>query len=264
MLWCYCIDDKGATMSTQEPSYFETDQLSDQPQNQPQDEQQKDAEMAAHEMSADVSSHDVPIEFSAATDEVAPEDEISLPMPPSSVRVIPAWRLTRQNQHELRSMLIGVLVAAVVTCLAFMAGMGYLGAQKSTETYILVKRAHQRVVINNDQGSISIHCQSKGPFGFQVQRYSQGFGPGLIGMDVVYTQYGVVATVTAHVPPDILFVGPRGINIDVTVPVADELKVHTGKGFITLKGLAGDVVAMTDSGSLTVKNCQGNMALRGK
>jgi hypothetical protein len=259
MLWCYCIDDKGATMSTQEPSYFETDQLSDQPQNQPQDEQQKDAEM-----SADVSSHDVPIEFSAATDEVAPEDDISLPMPPSSVRVIPAWRLTRQNQHELRSMLIGVLVAAVVTCLAFIAGMGYLGAQKSTETYILVKRAHQRVVINNDQGSISIHCQSKGPFGFQVQRYSQGFGPGLIGMDVVYTQYGVVATVTAHVPPDILFVGPRGINIDVTVPVADELKVHTGKGFITLKGLAGDVVAMTDSGSLTVKNCQGNMALRGK
>jgi hypothetical protein len=248
-------------MSTQEPSYFEIDQPVDQSQNQRQESCQKESEMVPDEISADVAQVVVPVEYQRVDVEVEPHTPGTLMGVPVPVRAVPNWRSPRQSQGELRSILTIVLVVAFLTCLTFTVYMGYLGLQRSTETYFFTERAHQKIVINNDQGLIFIHSQSNGPFGFRVERYSQGFGPGLIGMNVVYTQYGAVTTITANMQPDILFSGARAINIDVTVPASDELQVHTGKGSITLNGLLGNVLATTNNGSLVVKNCQGYMNL---
>lgn len=213
-------------MSTQEPSYLEADQSDGQPQRQQQEPHQKDPEVT-----------------------------------PSSMHPALDWRLPHQNTYELRRILLAVLVTGIVTFLAFTAYMGYLGFQRPVETYLFSERAHQTIVINDDQGSITIHSRPNGPYGFRVERYSQGFGPGLLGMAVVYTQYRAVTTLNAHMPSDVLFAGTRGIDIDVTVPTSENLQVHTGKGSIVLNNLFGNVVATTDSGSLTAKNCQGQMTL---
>ena len=213
-------------MSTQEPSCFEADQLDAPSQKPPEESHQKDPDM----------------------------------IPPLVYPTLD-WRSPRQNPYELRRILLAVLVTAIITFLVFTAYMGYLGFQKPVETYFFAERAHQTIVINDDQGSITIHSQPNGPYGFRVERYSQGFGPGLLGMSVVYTQYRAVTTVNAHMQSDVMFSGTRGVNIDATVPTSENLQIHTGKGSIVLNNILGNVVATTDDGSLVAKNCQGQMNL---
>lgn len=251
-------------MSKQESSYFEADQPIDQPQNQLQVSSQKDAKILQPEISADVVQKGMPIGSQASnfTAESASEDNGQCIGPPSHafpVSGASSWRFPRRRQRELRYILMTVLIVAVLTAVAFTAGIGYMGLEGSAETYYLSEKAHQKITINNDQGPITIHCQSHGPFGFQVERYSKGFGPGLLGMDVSYTQYAATTTLIAHVPINILFSGIRGINIDVTVPASSTFQVHTGEGFIVLRGVTGNIVAMTNRGSLEVKNCQGRI-----
>ncbi len=251
-------------MSKQESSYFEADQPIDQPQNQLEESSQKDAKILQPEISADVAQKEMPIEpqESSFTSESASDGNgqyigtAPYVLPTSGT---PNWRFTRRSQRELRYTLMTVLAASVLVMLVFTVCMGYIGFEHPTETYYLSEKAHQKIIINNDQGPITIHCQSHGPFGFQVERYSKGFGPGLLGMDVTYTQYAATTTLTAHVQPDILFSGTRGINIDVTVPALSIIQVHTGDGFIVLRGLTGNIVATSDEGSLEVKNCQGRI-----
>jgi hypothetical protein len=251
-------------MSKQESSYFEADQPIDQPQNQLQASSQRDAKILQPEISADIAQKEMPIgpQASNFTTKSASEDNgqrvgpLSHALPVSGAS---SWRFPRRRQHELRYILMTVLAAAVLTALAFTVGMGYIGLESPAETYYLAGKAHQKIIINNDRGPITIHCQSHGPFGFEVERYSKGFGPGLLGMDVTYTQYAATTTLTAHVPPDILFSGTRGINIDVTVPALSIIQIHTGDGFIVLRGLTGNIVATSDEGSLEVKNCQGRI-----
>jgi hypothetical protein len=253
-------------MSKQEPSYFEADQPMDQAQDQLQVSPQEDPEISPPEISANVAQKELQPEAQEPNlmAEAVAEDNGQFRYPVS--RRLPvygasSWRFPRRRQRELRYILMTVLAVAVLTAGVFIAGMGYLGMRRPIETYFFSGKVHQKVIINNEQGSITVHGQSQGPFGFHVERYSQGFGPGLLGMDVVYTQYGATTTLTAHVPPDILFSGIRGINIDVTVPTADAIQVHTGEGSIALQGLTGDVEASTDKGSLAVENCQGRASL---
>lgn len=253
-------------MSKQEPSCFETDQLDDQSQNQQPESHQKASDGSESEQVADVTPDDAKIEVNRYNlgkeiDTLKPTSNKLQKKPPPYVRPVPDWRFPRQDPYTLRHILLAILSSAIVTFLAFTAYMGHLGFQKPVETYFFSEKAHQTIVINNDQGLITIHSQPYGPYGFRVERYSQGFGPGLLGMDVDYTQYQAVTTLNAHMQSDVLFAGTRRINIDVTVPTYDDLQVHTGQGSIILNNLLGNVVATTDNGSLIAKNCHGEMTL---
>ncbi|GCE04273.1 DUF4097 family beta strand repeat-containing protein [Dictyobacter aurantiacus] len=174
----------------------------------------------------------------------------------------PDWRLQRSNQNDLGRILMFILLIALVVGLIAVGIINRAGTQNASESYFFPQQEHQKIVINNDTGTIHIHSQAHGPFSFQVNKYSEGMGLGLINTDVTYNQDGAKTTVDARLDPDYLFAGSRGVDIDVTIPPTASVEAYTAAGTITITGNVSQTSARTASGSIVVDDSEGNMTLQ--
>ncbi|GLV57561.1 hypothetical protein KDH_43970 [Dictyobacter sp. S3.2.2.5] len=182
--------------------------------------------------------------------------------PLSSRPPAPDWRIQRANQNDLGRILMFTLLIALVMGLIAVGIINRAGTQNASESYFFPQQEHQKIVINNDTGTIHIHSQEHGPFSFQVNKYSEGMGLGLINTDVTYNQDDAKTTVDARLDPDYLFAGSRGVDIDVTIPPTTSVEAYTATGTITITGNVSQVSARTASGSIVVDDSEGNMTLQ--
>ncbi|GCE18070.1 DUF4097 family beta strand repeat-containing protein [Dictyobacter kobayashii] len=228
------------------------------------------SEPASEAASEPVSSESVPSEpaLEAASEPVlvappAPPKSETGPWSPLSGRPpTPGWRFPRSSQNDLGIILLVTLLVALLMGMITVGLINRVGTQNSTESYFFQQQAHQKIIINNDTGTIHIHSQQNGPFGFQVSKYSEGMGLGLINTDVTYNQDGAKTTVNARLDPDYLFAGSRGVDIDATVPLDAAVEAYTTTGTITATGTVSQLSARTNNGSIVVENGAGNMTLQ--
>lgn len=197
---------------------------------------------------------------------VAPPPHASMPSlfgwPLSRQPLVPDRRFSQTEENGLGRILLITLAIALVAGLFVVGLINKIGTQNTTESYFFQPQARQKIIINNDTGAIHIHGQLMGPFGFHVSKYSEGMGLGLISSDVAYNQDGAKTTVDARLQPDFLFVGSRGIDIDVAVPQTAEVEAYTVTGTITVTGSVGQVSARTNTGSIEVEDSSGRMTLQ--
>ncbi|GCE25884.1 hypothetical protein KDA_13680 [Dictyobacter alpinus] len=174
----------------------------------------------------------------------------------------PAWRFPRREENDLGRILLVTLAIALVIGLIAVGIVNKIGTQNATESYFFQSQPRQKIIISNDIGAIHIHGQLMGPFGFQVNKYSEGIGLGLINTEVTYNQDGAKTTVNARIQPDFLFAGSRGVDIDVAVPQTADVEAYTATGNITVTGPVGQISARTNTGSLDVENSTGRIMLQ--
>ncbi|GHO89600.1 DUF4097 family beta strand repeat-containing protein [Dictyobacter formicarum] len=199
----------------------------------------------------------------AAADPLAPpKSEVGLWLPLSGRPPSSDWRFPRSSQNDLGMILLITLLVALLVGMIAVGVINRVGTQNASENYFFQQQAHQKIVINNDTGNIHIHSQLHGPFSFQINKYSEGMGLGLISTVVTYNQDGEKTTVEARLDPDYLFAGSRGVDIDVTVPPAAAVEAYTTTGTISLAGNVSQLSARTNNGSIVVDNSTGNMTLQ--
>ncbi|GER87245.1 hypothetical protein KDW_14070 [Dictyobacter vulcani] len=213
-----------------------------------------------------------PAEHGVAEQPAAMEAGTPIPPPPNANITSPYgfagrppardWRFSRTEENGLGRILLITLAIALVAGLLVVGLINKMGTQNATENYFFQPQARQKIIINNDTGAIHIHGQLTGPFGFQVSKYSEGMGLGLISSEVTYNQDGAKTIVNARLQPDFAFAGSRGIDIDVAVPQTAEVEAYTITGTITVTGTVGQVSARTNTGSIEVENSSGRMTLQ--
>ncbi|GCF08330.1 DUF4097 family beta strand repeat-containing protein [Dictyobacter arantiisoli] len=271
-------------MNKQEPSYLDAEQQS-VPAGQPSSEQLQQAGTGTDEHADMLNPHaindpepelaqtentshvqlDVTATSSTASavSEAAPLPQPGLAVwPPVYERPVPDWRFPRSEQNAMGRVLMIVLAVALLAGLVFIGLLSRLGSQSNVENYLFDQKTHQKIIINDNQGSIHVHSQSKGPFVFRVTKHSEGMGLGSVGMEVSFNQYGPTISVLAQVQADPIFVGSRGIDIDVSVPSTASLEVHSVNGNITLTNLDDQLLVQIGTGSIKLENSQGQMTLQ--
>lgn len=240
-----------------------TEMLETEPEEGATAQEEVQAEEAAPDEATSTDAAPAESAEPAATESFTPpKSEAGFWSPLSGRPPSPDWRFPRSSQNDLGMILLITLLVALLVGMIAVGLINRVGTQNASESYFFQQQAHQKIVINNDTGTIHIHSQLHGPFSFQISKYSEGMGLGLISTAVTYNQDGAKTTVEARLDPDYLFAGSRGVDIDVTVPPTAAVEAYTTTGTITVTGNVSQVSARTNSGSIVVENSAGNMTLQ--
>jgi DUF4097 and DUF4098 domain-containing protein YvlB len=164
---------------------------------------------------------------------------------------------------ELSLLLILMLIIATALGLYVTHLMKHSGwvNRVQTRSFSFPATQHLKLVINNDSGAIHIKSTSTGATSVQATEYAQGVGMDFGNTDVTCTQNRGTLEVNASPKNSSFFLGAEGIDLDVAVPVATDIEVHTDAGSIQIDGTYGAVVAETSSGSIIANNVLGQMSL---
>jgi hypothetical protein len=161
--------------------------------------------------------------------------------------------------HGLRQILLVILIVAVLVGGGVISYINHLGNNQVTESYVFSDNVflHQQrptLFINDDCGTVTIHSQKKGPYGFTVTRASRGFGLGLTDISVDYTQKKNVVDIEARIPENYRFWGRREVNLDVVVPLATDIEVFSQIGPISISDVQGLMKLTAVQGNIDLHN----------
>ena len=123
------------------------------------------------------------------------------------------------------------------------------------------------VQINAGDMEVRVHSRDSGPVEFRIEYERRAFGfssPSSSEPRIEYQQNGDSITLRVREPKTFVTIGFSSIqqSIDVTVPVASDVSVHTTDGAVRCEPLQGHTVVETSDGTIRVMGLEGTTELR--
>ncbi len=150
-----------------------------------------------------------------------------------------------RRRRRLWPLFVVVIILGFLLVGGISAGVGFQNTVVETHTYAV--SAHPTLVINDNNGSITIH---RGAADSQLTiQANKHIGIGN-APSVEYNQSGNTMAATAQGGSDFGLSGGN-VDFDVTVPSNTDLQLHTNAGSIDVNGVSGTMSLTTNAGSVT-------------
>ncbi len=117
------------------------------------------------------------------------------------------------------------------------------------------------LVVRDDNGSVHIQGKHVGIVTVQAVGFVSGVGLYRKPIDVSYSQHNDILEVDATLRPDFFFVGTKGIDLTITVPIASDIEAYLQSGSIQAGDIQGQVTLKTSGGSLIANNVHGPLTV---
>jgi DUF4097 and DUF4098 domain-containing protein YvlB len=118
---------------------------------------------------------------------------------------------------------------------------------------------HARLVVSNTAGAIHIHRGKSDSIVVQGTKYTRGIGGNLGDVQVSYQQQGDTVSVSSDETWS--FMSMHGVNLDIAVPEATDLKIDNTSGKIDIEQINGTIEAQTESGGIEADHLSGTLNL---
>ena len=146
--------------------------------------------------------------------------------------------------------IIGALVIIALLGSGLQAGLRSI-INTSSETHIYTVSALPTLVLNDDNGTVTIHTGgANSQVTVQAIKHFQAFGGSAPAVQYSHDGNTINATVQNQ-SNNFLSFGSNNVDLNVTVPANANLQIHTETGSIDVSGVSGTMSLSTTTGSIS-------------
>ncbi|GHO92781.1 hypothetical protein KSF_028290 [Reticulibacter mediterranei] len=164
-------------------------------------------------------------------------------------------RQKSRKRRGMKPLVIALIIIALLVGLAGMSSTNFRGTERTIPAQVFTISSIPTLVLNNGNGDVHVHAGNVNNVVVSAREHGFGMFRDNDERQMVTTeQQGNTITVS---PASRSGMFDQQIDLDITVPTATNLELHTTSGDIDVEGVNGQVTLATTSGDIKGSNLSG-------
>jgi hypothetical protein len=170
-------------------------------------------------------------------------------------KIRPHQRPRGKRRSIARPLVVLLLIIALAIGWSGLSPMRFHGGERALPAQTFNVTGAPTLVVNGGGGSVHIHAGNTGSV--LVSARQEGFGRSNDDGSPVKTEMDGNTIDVSTTGNSGFFMGNDQVDLDITVPVASNLEIHTRSGDVSIEGVNGQITLNTTSGNIEGDNLNG-------